>query len=497
MKIIIYNPDGIVSPLLYSVIKEKVEQGNEVIVVECDGGFKGCSYNLNGSKLVCNYCIKKRELCKKNLDLNDEIYKTIKINKLFTPFVLKNYNFNKFSDYQKYLFKGVDVGYASISTVVNDFREYNVEKFNKFQKATLDKIFESCHDYVNACEKILKIYEPDLVILFNGRLISTRPMVRLCQNSNVNFKIYEICKKGGHVNIFDNTLPHDSSAFYNKSKQFWEEAPIKHKVVLAENFFINKRNNIFTNDTVYTDKQNTKNLELIIDKKKQNIVIFNSSQDELVAIGDDYATGLYNSQSEAVIKITEKLDPNLYHIYLRIHPNLDGVNSNDLLNLTKLSSKYTHLTVIMPNSTVSSYLLLDIANIVLTFGSTIGIEATYWGKPSILLNKAIWGNYEVAYRPNSKDDLYKLLEINTEITPKPKINTYPISYYMSEYGQDQLYFSGSYHRGHFLANKSCQPKLYYRFFYIFYKISNQIKSGNKLLNRKLIVKAKKILNISS
>ena len=497
MKIIIYNPDGIVSPLMYAVAKEKLNDGEEVIVVECDGNVKGCSYNLIGSKLVCNYCIKKREKCKKNLSLNYGSFETIKINTYFESEDIRVNDFKKFSEYQNYFYKEVDVGYASISTVVNDFREYKIEKFNEFQKKTLINIFRNCHQYVNACEKILETYKPDLVVLFNGRLISTRPMVRFCHKKNIEFKVYEVCNQGGDINVFDNALPHDSHVFLIKSLSFWNGDKIGEKEDLAEKFFINKRNGVFINDTVYTDRQNVNELDLKVDKNKRNIVVFNSSQDELVAIGYDFATGIFNSQSEAIKGICETLEPSLFHIYLRIHPNLDGVNSDDLLSLMKLAGEYPNLSVILPNAPTSSYLLLDIADVILTFGSTLGVEATYWGKPSILLNKAIWGDHDVAYKPSSKSELFNLLINSSTLIPKKKESTYPIAHYWSQYGRKQMYFSGSYQKGHFLAGKSCQPSLIYKVFYVLYKVSNQIKSGNKLYNRKLLTKANKILRFRS
>jgi len=66
---------------------------------------------------------------------------------------------------------------------------------------------------------------------------------------------------------------------------------------------------------------------------------------------------------------------------------------------------------------VDSYDIVSAADVVLTFGSTIGIEAAYYGKPSILLGRAVYEDLGSCYVPSSHDELMKLLS-SSGILPK-------------------------------------------------------------------------------
>ena len=46
---------------------------------------------------------------------------------------------------------------------------------------------------------------------------------------------------------------------------------------------------------------------------------------------------------------------------------------------------------------------------VITFGSTVGVEACYWGKPSILLGMALYQGLDCCYIPSSHEDVINWL----------------------------------------------------------------------------------------
>jgi hypothetical protein len=151
-------------------------------------------------------------------------------------------------------------------------------------------------------------------------------------------------------------------------------------------------------------------------ENERNFVIFNSSEDEIVSLGGEWdEDNLFESQVESIRFVLEHLPENT-HLYLRIHPNLKGLNAEYHTNLYKLKDK--RLTIIPPESPISSYALMDIAEKVLVMGSTMGVESCYWGKPVISLHKSEYYYLDVAYNPQSKDELVKLLDEN--LTPKDK-----------------------------------------------------------------------------
>lgn len=87
---------------------------------------------------------------------------------------------------------------------------------------------------------------------------------------------------------------------------------------------------------------------------------------------------------------------------MRVHPNLKNVHYQYHLLLYDLSLKYPNITVIGADSDISTYDIMDNAEKVIVFGSTMGLESSYWGKPVILLSGSFYYYMNVCYIPKSK-----------------------------------------------------------------------------------------------
>ena len=61
-------------------------------------------------------------------------------------------------------------------------------------------------------------------------------------------------------------------------------------------------------------------------------------------------------------------------------------------------------------SPVSTYMLLKKAEKVVSFGSTVGIEAVYWGVPSILLGASLCRNMGCCYIPRSHREAMDMIQ---------------------------------------------------------------------------------------
>ena len=55
----------------------------------------------------------------------------------------------------------------------------------------------------------------------------------------------------------------------------------------------------------------------------------------------------------------------------------------------------------------------------ITFFSTIGIEGTYWGKPSIILSNAMYKGIDAAYEPQNINEVVDYI-LNPDLPPKSK-----------------------------------------------------------------------------
>jgi hypothetical protein len=100
---------------------------------------------------------------------------------------------------------------------------------------------------------------------------------------------------------------------------------------------------------------------------------------------------------------------------------------------------FENLHIISPKESVDTYRLMELSNKVISFGSTTGVEATFWGACSILFGKSLYSNLETTYEVNSYKDLFELIETEA-LPPKKRNKTYPYGYYLSQYGIDTVFF---------------------------------------------------------
>ena len=85
------------------------------------------------------------------------------------------------------------------------------------------------------------------------------------------------------------------------------------------------------------------------------------------------------------------------------------------------------------NAAISTYALIDQASVVLTYMSTVGIEAIYWGKPSIVVGNSYYHQLGSVYYPQTVDELQKLLAVTT-LQPLPKEAAIKYGYHCEVFG---------------------------------------------------------------
>jgi hypothetical protein len=112
-----------------------------------------------------------------------------------------------------------------------------------------------------------------------------------------------------------------------------------------------------------------------------------------------------------------------------------------------------NITLIKSSSDVDSYGLLESSDLVLTYGSTMGLEATYWKIPSISLCCSLYHSLDCVYKPKSIQELTLLLE-KTPVPLSPEA-CFPYAYFMSKFETDvyQYYVPTSPSEGKFCGKE--------------------------------------------
>lgn len=433
MKYLLHSSLTFSSPsraILYDEAELLVKAGHEVNIVYCGKSLDFCFSNLSGDKRNCTFCT-ANYLFFDRLNISSKI-KMISLKNFLTKDIkLSNqkleFHYSCINDIKKIKYNNVQIGLACLSSYVSYTRNL-YPLIDETFKEYFDKLLRNSALMCDIISSVIDDIRPDYVFGYNGRFLDSRPTWEVAKNKDIPFVLLEAQYTFSFCNKirFYNDTPHSiQSINKNFIQEIWNNSSINFdtKKNLASEFYERRKNALPAGDKIYTINQKIGLIPEGWDSTKKNIVIFTSSEDEFVAIGDEFDKySLFSSQIEGIEELINHFinDTNI-QFYLRIHPNLSEVEYSYHKKLYELA-KYSNLKIIEPKSIISSYSLIDYSDTVVVFGSTIGIEAAYWGKPTILLSGAMYYYLDCCYIPSSKDELFSL--INSNLTPKDKLGTY-------------------------------------------------------------------------
>lgn len=431
------------------------DQGHKVSFLVCDSDLKTCFINPHHNNFTCNFCKSKVANGLNFLGIKDEeVYRFNKIEISKSEFSIALESFQSLIDFN---YCGSDIGLAVASSMISYTRDHSFD-LNRYKEMVSNGLETALMVHKNALEILPKL-KPDGVIMFNGRFLESRPMLRVCESLGIDFFTHE---RGGDINRYMfriNSTPHSLSFAKDEIEILWEEGS-PDKFEIGKSFFEDRRNKIVQNWHIYSENQTLGQLPIGFDHKKRNIGIFNSSIDEYVTI-PDFNNKLYNDDNEGIEKLCESFLRNPeFHFYLRMHPNLKAIATTQTKRIAEIAKKYKNITIIQPEDDVDSYALIESVEKVVTFGSTMGVEAIYWNKPSILLGRAYFEEIEGVLCPKSHEEAVSLIIAKNEIPNKDSVIKF--GYWSISYGNEFQYFKpDSLFKGKFL-NKRINASLFSR-----------------------------------
>lgn len=423
---IIFSAYGIFPMLEYEleIAQNLLDEDYQVIFVVCKGDRFYCDANvgLKGpKKRICLECKSRTKtgiewLSKNNnvivegylegideIDLNNIAVISAKIES-FTPDELLNKD-------TKILVEDIELLSPCISASLTFFRvnklSNNALHINHLKKQLLSTI-----SFIYSNKKIIDKYCPDDIYVFNGRVPIYNSVLQIALQKNIECSVYEYPLYGYERYIITkNKLAHDligySSSLLNSYQDSIISADEKNKEGARwfdERFLGNLDG--FSSDYISKQKDN-----FLPDKFDENLYvlsIFLTTENELNQVKELDRYKLFNSQLDGVIAISNYLKNNSdVRIYIRMHPNsfadIDFINDLRSLNAP-------NLVLIEPESPVNTYSLIEASDLVVTFGSTVGIEAAYKEKPVLLLGPAAYFYFSAVLYVASIDKLKTYIE---------------------------------------------------------------------------------------
>lgn len=429
------------------LVQRYLNDSSDVTFLTCDAALPLCEANRTHDLATCVRCIATRKAGLSLLE-NKCSVKTKPLISL-TPTQRAAIRalptaFADLKELKSYWVDNLDLGWAALSTLIDILRDPSPEMRTESNRRILRTLMQTALAVYYSTRNYLQAEQFDVAYVFNGRLATVRGAVRACQAEGVTCYTHEDGHDPHHFALYRDTLPHDIAFNVQQMLRNWDAAAADERERLGAQFYEDRALDRQRSGS-FIGRQDSRMLPADWSQRRKNIAVFTSSEDEFASIGDEWSNPLYESQLAGLRQIIGDMcgHPD-YHLYVRIHPNLIGVKAPYVQEM--LALKAANLTVIAPESPVSTYTLMKQADRVLTFGSTVGIEATYWRKPSILAGQSLYRSLGATHNPQSHTELIQLLTQDS-LAPCPVEGALVYGFYMQTWGEPYRYYENPHHVG--------------------------------------------------
>ena len=323
---------------------------------------------------------------------------------------------------KEYKYKNAELGLATVSSLITKTGALNPDP-NQYLTLIKRYLYSSATVYERSL-LLLSTCKPSKIISFNGRFACAKAIFEAAKHLHIDIEYHERGATQNQYEVFQKQ-PHDFNYIRHQIKRYWQLADVG-KEEIAHNFYKRRRQGDGIGWKSFIQHQQKGLVPKPLVKYRQ-IVYCSSSDDEFAAVGDLVQNPLFQSQRDAIqFLINWVIKQDSCHLTIRVHPHLQQKSIIDRKWWNSLEGK--NVSVITSDSEVDSYALIESADIVLVYNSTIGVEATYWGKPSILLGDSLFSGLGCVYEPKCHTELSTLLGQH-KLTTLPQERCLPYGYY--------------------------------------------------------------------
>ncbi|GAA5510434.1 hypothetical protein [Novipirellula caenicola] len=335
--------------------------------------------------------------------------------------------------------RGMDLGMGVVSSLVSRFKSPDLD-VHKHCEIVRDAILAFMLAY-EAADQVLKSGHYDLAYFFNGRFCSTRGIMRATQANETEFRIQERGCDPAHYCLLTD-VPHNRVRLQQNILKFWDQHSEEYRDEHARAFFEGRRQGGSHGWPSFTSHQD-QGVPAEFRKAKHLLSYFCGSDDENVAIGDAFAQQGFETQAEAVLALLDamKSQPDC-HLAIRVHPHLRSKSEESRAFWDNLP-RGENVTVIAADSPINSYDLIDASDLVITYGSTVGVEAAYYGKPVLLLGSSFYDQLDVAHQAYTSERIQNFLADAAQWTPRSQDASLKYGFYANKHGVPFDYYEPS------------------------------------------------------
>jgi hypothetical protein len=406
-------------------------KGKEVFVLSCVGDLLSCPANPYHINHLCRICRNQTDYSKqKNFPSTVTHLKLNLSSKVVMPEIPACA-----SDFENFVYQKVPIGRLVISQLVDDSRDIVVtdaliQHRGKLLARNAIQLFETTKQLMVD----LGIAE---VYVWNGRRGSDGPVLYAAQSigckavafisGSTPEKLFSIEALGVH------SISATRNAILRKTEEFESASEDAEMDKQAELFYRQRQfgGGLAYGDAWFGSSFQSNQKPFFDSTRKIHVAIFTSSFWEFVGSPErtDMPSEFYNPYTllERICRDEDILDK--CEVIVRWHPNLTTAGKNELRMVKQCIDSTPEVNHILPKSDTDSYELMEEADVILTTGSTMGIEAAFRGKPSVLAGLANYSGLGSVYEPASYPELVALLTGYLEPLPKHGATRYGAWFY--------------------------------------------------------------------
>lgn len=341
------------------------------------------------------------------------------------------------------VYKGLPVGKLVRTSCVRQAHTID-EDSPEYQRFFYENISTLLYQ-IDAIERILEKYKPDVVFCMNGIFFTERTIVEMCKQRKIKVVTYERAARPDNLYITANE-PINTFNFDNQYDLI-KDVELSEQELKEITEYLNDRRTSKNTTQKFQDKdtddlEKTKqaiNYDKI--KNKKIVSLFTNVMWDTAAVDKDT---IFDNVLDWCIKSIEWAKNNdKIQMFIRIHPadarywGFAGAKQLQDEIIKVVPELPENVRIIKSQEKINSYCLAELSDICVTYTSQIGVEIASMGKPLIIAGEAFYRNKGFGYTPIHQTDYFDTLENGEFATDKETALRYA----------HFLYFKQHYHFG--------------------------------------------------
>lgn len=256
-------------------------------------------------------------------------------------------------------------------------------------------------------EALIREHGATAAMVFNGRFLHDAAVAAAADHAGLPVLSYDF---GGNDTDFDLTIDdtHDWSALQGRIRDLYDRWDPQERDELGSRWFEERRTHVDPRNTLFVESQT---IGSGIDKPegKRLVAYFSSSGDEISELDLEWGDYFYGQEGAlaAVAKACRSLPGTM--LLVRTHPHKRMKPERDVSDwheAVEAAAPDIHLDEF---SEIDSYTLMRQADVVVTYGSTTGVEAGYAKRPVIVMGPSAYDELGCAVRVTTLEQLTAVL----------------------------------------------------------------------------------------